>query len=260
MRKKKNEAKLKKKLHKICQLAKEKAKEEEKAKLMKEEKKDKKRKEEKKKAKKAPKVKQEVKEERRELDWKKVRVIKEPVAAPKKEKEPTPDPLNASADLSDYIDDIEQALNDTIEEDEKKLAEMSKGSGNHGQQADDEDYELQLHISESEVIDGNIKFVVERNLTRSSRTATRAGKRPVLALPLCRFKTIPGNDFMTLLSKFLLVMGFSITLYNYRIPLPKRLLPSVRLSSTQMTPSTTTSYPIYSRNRGKASIVYIYFI
>ena len=260
LRKKKNEAKLKKKLHKICQLAKEKAKEEEKAKLMKEEKKDKKRKEEKKKAKKAPKVKQEVKEERRELDWKKVRVIKEPVAAPKKEKEPTPDPLNASADLSDYIDDIEQALNDTIEEDEKKLAEMSKGSGNHGQQADDEDYELQLHISESEVIDGNIKFVVERNLTRSSRSATRAGQRPVLALPLCRFKTIPGNDFMTLLSKFLLVMGFSITLYNYRIPLPKRLLPSVRLSSTQMTPSTTTSYPIYSRNRGKASIVYIYFI
>ena len=41
------EAKLKKKLHKICQLAKEKAKEEEKAKLVKEEKKDKKRKEEK---------------------------------------------------------------------------------------------------------------------------------------------------------------------------------------------------------------------
>ena len=84
LRKKKNEAKLKKKLHKICQLAKEKAKEEEKAKLVKKEKKEKKRKEEKKKAKKVPKVKQEAKEERRELDWSKVRVIKEPVVAPKK--------------------------------------------------------------------------------------------------------------------------------------------------------------------------------
>ena len=142
----------------------------------------------------------------------------------------------------------------------KKLAEMSRSSGNHGQPADDEDYELQLHISESEAIDGNNKFVSEGKLTRSSRTATRTGLRPLLALPLCKFETIPGNDFMTLLSKFITVMGFTITLYTYRIPLPKRHLPSVRLSSTQMTPSTTTSYPTHSRNRGNATIVHIYFI
>ena len=153
-------------------------------------------------------------------------------------------------------------MNDTIEEDDKKLAEMSKSSGNHGQPEgeDDDDFELQLHISESEAIDGNVKFVSESNLTRSSRTATRPGLRPLLALPLCKFMTISGNDFTTLLSKFFLVMGLTINFYTYRNPLPKRHLPSVIHSSTQMTPSTTTSYPFYQRNRGNETLVYIYFI